>query len=227
MNYILLLPPSERKNPGGRGIWSSDNGVFGNSLCTPREKILSNLLDTVIPLPKGAVYPNLVSLPLEQRYNGVVWKQLNYNTFNKTMNIRAKKCLLVPSALGGLFAWGDPVPEYKLKLGASLSELGRLNLFWREHISKEIQNSLEEKKSNTVIDLLAQEQAVSVTLPANIQRISVDFFSFTGKLSGHNSKAAKGMLARALLESDDPIEVINTWSHYDASGKPLIKAILR
>jgi len=43
----------------------------------------------------------------------------------------------------------------------------------------------------------------------------VRFVGHDGRVAGHTAKAAKGLLARALVSSDDPERVLATWRHPD------------
>ena len=62
--------------------------------------------------------------------------------------------MVVVSAVTGLSAWADPVPDFRLKLSASLRPMGNLATFWRASLSATL-NDLAA--GHTVVDLLPNE----------------------------------------------------------------------
>jgi len=196
----LLLPPSEGKAQGGSGSWDHHSGRF--ALAEQR----SFVLDAVRTAPpRSSVPPTGGSLPAFERYTGVVWQHLEPATLSATASRRARTQVLVASGLGGLFCWDDPVPSYKLKMAASTPQTGRLSKFWSRHLP----SLLSDKP---VIDLLALEQSAALPVPGEHQGWwRVELVGPTGERSGHNGKAAKGRLARALLSTDDPIDLLGNY----------------
>ena len=214
---ILLLPPSERKAPGGGPAWRCDSGRFGGVLREPRTQIVKAFGDESLPLPTGSKRPDLATLPAYQRYTGVVWQYLDPLSMDEATLTRAENSALIVSAQGGLFGWSDPVPDYKLKMSARLWEVGKLSRYWRPHL----QNLLTGEHFGMddpllVIDLLALEQSEAIqaperTLAGSTRWLRVELLGPNGERSGHNGKAAKGRLSRALLEHHDPEMVLHTW----------------
>jgi len=204
---LILLPPSEGKEPGGTDLWNPNSGRFGAQLQEPRDVVNALLNDESVPLPAGARRTVPVSLPAFQRYNGVVWKHLDPASFTDKMLVRALASVVVVSAIGGLFAYDDPVPEYKLKVGASLRGIGAVSKMWLPFLGKAIELELQKDchdGQRYVIDLLALDQSAAMKRPAGLPWYRVELFGPKGERSGHNGKAAKGRLARSLLESDEP-----------------------
>jgi hypothetical protein len=74
-------------------------------------------------------------------------------------------------------------------------------------IQTELQRS-DHEGHRYVIDLLALEQSAAMTRPAGLPWHRVELFGPNGERSGHNGKAAKGRLARSLLEIDDPEQLL-------------------
>jgi cytoplasmic iron level regulating protein YaaA (DUF328/UPF0246 family) len=147
------------------------------------------------------------SLPAWQRYTGVVWDHLDPATLPAT----ARKRIIVVSGLLGVVRGDDPVPDYRLKMGANLAPLGKLSTWWREAVTTEIARSA---RNRVVVDLLPQEHRAAWDPSASggpKQAISVALVDPTGKPGGHFAKAAKGELARAILL--DGLEVLDTWHH--------------
>lgn len=189
---IVILPPSEGKASGGDGCWQPDSGRFGDALADTRALVQAVLRDPLIS-PQGARWTGSGCLPAYRRYSGVVWQHLDEATLSPPARATAASSVLVASALGGLFAWADPVPEYKLKMSARSSTTGRLAAFWQPHLAPLL-------TGQAVFDLTALEQTRALSRPARADWVRVELVDGQGRRSGHAGKAAKGRLARALLE---------------------------
>jgi cytoplasmic iron level regulating protein YaaA (DUF328/UPF0246 family) len=137
-------------------------------------------------------------LPAHVRYSGVVLEHADVPTLTSAARERAEAQVLFVSALGGLFEWGEGVPEYRLKMGARLGSLGRMSRAWRPHIAQVLQGS------GPVVSLLPLEHADAVASADQDGWLHVDLVGPDGQRSGHAGKAAKGRLLRRLLESPDP-----------------------
>jgi hypothetical protein len=117
------------------------------------------------------------------------------------------------SGLLGLVGFDDQIPDYKLKMGASFAPIGKLSTWWREPLSKALNARLA---GHHVIDLLPNEHRAAWTPApdAYASLSSVTFVEKSGKVAGHDAKAAKGLLARHVLESTgSPIDALETWEH--------------
>ncbi|NCU81629.1 MAG: peroxide stress protein YaaA, partial [Acidimicrobiia bacterium] len=66
------------------------------------------------------------TLPAAQRYTGVVWDHLDLASLPLALQKIADKNIVIVSGLLGLVAAGDPTPDYRLKIGASLAPMGKL-----------------------------------------------------------------------------------------------------
>ena len=70
----------------------------------------------------------------------------------------------------------------------------------------------EQLAGRTVVDLLPNEHRAAWTpSPARYDLIRPELSTPDGKPAGHGGKAAKGLLARALLEDDDVERVLATF----------------
>ncbi len=211
---VLLLPPSEGKAEGGSGAgWQPGDGHFGvalgdrrlavaTALATARggdEKLLGvggkHLLRALSTNSSLIGSPTLAAA---QRYTGVVWDHLDPASMSKAVRSRAATSIVTVSGLLGLVALDDPVPDYRLKMGANLAPLGKLSTWWRPAVSAAL---AEFSTGRFVIDLLPTEHRASWHPGDDIDGVCVSFVERTGKVAGHDAKAAKGRLARHLLES--------------------------
>ena len=228
---MLLLPPSEGKAEGGnarRATWSPDSGSLGSRLTERRlevvealasahggnEKLLGVKGDHLLRAQSANTsLVGAATLPAWQRYTGVVWDHLD----PASLPAADRRRILVVSGLLGLVRGDDPVPDYRLKMGASLAPLGKLSTWWRESLTTELRRL---SRRHVIVDLLPQEHRAALDL-SGLEGVSLTLVDPTGKPGGHFAKAAKGELARAILTGG--IAVIDTWRHpqFDLVVAPL------
>lgn len=229
----ILLPPSEGKAPGGHSPkWTAGSGLFGRQLGRQRRLIVDRLAelgggDSKILGVSGAhlerardVNTHLVgapTLPAWQRYTGVVWDHLDPATLSPLARQQAQQSVVIFSGLLGLAGFDDSIPDYKLKMGTSLAEIGKVSTWWRSHLSTVLNSWLNDR---IVIDLLPQEHRAawqpvsSDKQSSNSRHIVVNFVNKSGRTVGHDAKAAKGLLVRHLLESKvKPEQALASWRH--------------
>ena len=153
------------------------------------------------------------TLPAHQRYTGVVWDHVGFDTLTPRARERASESIVVLSGLLGLVAIDDPIPDYKLKMGGSLPSTGKISTFWRDPLSRVLNAHLD---GTWVVDLLPIEHRAAWT--PELHRYAglsvVSFVETSGKVAGHDAKAAKGDLVRHLLESKgSPATALASWRH--------------
>jgi uncharacterized protein len=213
---VLLLPPSEGKAAGGEGQWATDGGRFPD-LAKARHEVAAALADAMDdeasaaritslrgPAAAGARATNRTVvggpvLPAWQRYTGVVWDHMNPATLKPVARRRATSILVV-SALGGLFAFDDPVPDYKCGIGNRLPGIGGLAPYWRRHSAPALGAACD---GAVVWDLLPSAHRGAVALEdAGARRVlRVEPRTEAGRAVGHDAKAVKGAFARWILET--------------------------
>lgn len=214
--FVILLPPSEGKAPGGNGTkpWAGESGLFGSALGEFRDDVATSLRaikggDQKLLGVKGALLQQAQednrgligapTLPAWQRYTGVVWDHLDLNSLPAPSRAGAIKRIYVPSGLAGLVRADDPLPSYRLKMGARLAPFGNLATWWRDDITEALVSHI---KKTLVIDLLPNEHKAAFNWDRIPNVVHVDLVSKKGAVvGGHNAKAAKGLLARHLLQS--------------------------
>ena len=224
---MLLLPPSEGKAEGGnprRAGWTPDSGAFGrrDAIAHKRVEVVEALAargggDEKLLGVRGDHLARALSsncslvgapvLPAWQRYTGVVWDHLD----PATLPVAARRRIVVVSGLLGLVRGDDPVPDYRLKMGANLPPLGKLSTWWRDDLSAELDRAA---RRSVVVDLLPQEHRAAWSPgssgPGTVEGVTVSLVDPTGKPGGHFAKAAKGTLAREILLHG--LEALDTWS---------------
>jgi uncharacterized protein len=141
--------------------------------------------------------------PAAERYTGVVWGALDVPALGRAARRRLERRVLVPSGLWGLLAATDPVPAYRLKMGARVPPLGSLAALWRPLVTPLVD---ERAASGWVIDLLPAEYGAVIdgsrfTRARHLRVDLVEEGPRGRRSAGHAGKRLKGMLARAILES--------------------------
>ena len=221
---IILLPPSEGKEPGGKRAWSPASGRFGRALAGAREPVIAALPLTAPTALKvrGAIaaHATLVNvslvgspvLPASARYSGVVYQGLDFASLAPGQQNVAQDSIVIVSGLLGLAGLGDPLPDYRAPMDASLEGLGKLAAYWKPIISPLLQKAA---KRDVVIDLLTQVHR-SALEPAEQNWFTVDLVH-SDVTGGHAAKFAKGQLARWLLDHD--ITELRRWKFQGWTAK--------
>ena len=144
--------------------------------------------------------------PAINRYTGVVYQHLNWDSFNTNEQKFMDKHFYIFSGLFGLVTPRTLIPNYKLKMNV-LS----LDYHWRETIT----NTLNDE--DVVIDLLPQVHRKAYVPGDNM--IRVDFFVIKkGKKAsaGHFGKAVKGQLINYIVKNK--ITSIDDFGSFDYDG---------
>ena len=215
--FVILLPPSEGKAEGGAKNsvkkWSPRTGTFGGALGAPRTEIVTALQkakggDSTLLGVKGdhlerarranASLNGAPVLPAWQRYTGVVWDHLDLASLTAPQRTRALSSIVVVSGLLGLVRADDPIPDYRLKMGARLQPFGTMAAWWRDTLSATLNTYA---KGSVVIDLLPLEHRKAIEIDEDMvgEYLRIGLFERSGKAGGHDAKAAKGRLARHLI----------------------------
>jgi cytoplasmic iron level regulating protein YaaA (DUF328/UPF0246 family) len=222
---ILLLPPSEGKADGGMSHpWEPDSGAF-SVLANHRDQVVSALSGLkggsekllgvkgdhlARALSANSSLLGAPSLPAWQRYTGVVWGHLD----PASLSAAERRRIIVISGLLGLARADDPIPDYRMKMGATLQPLGKLSTWWRDDLSQVLNKYAAGRTARSprvLIDLLPKEHRAAWTRDDRVNGLSIEFVDPSGKPGGHFAKAAKGALARALLT--DSLSALETWTN--------------
>lgn len=206
--------------------FAESSGVFGKLLGKHRANVIAALSDARGGSPKllgvsgahlaRAQQANVTvrgakTLPASQRYTGVVWDHLDLASLPLALQKIADKNIVIVSGLLGLVAAGDPTPDYRLKIGASLAPMGKLSSWWREEISGALNKYCV---GAIVVNLLPQEHSAAFVADSESIKsyFHVDLATRSGTAGGHDAKAAKGRLARhLLLNRIDPVKALKSF----------------
>lgn len=189
----ILLPPSEGKAPHGTGPpWRP--GTMAVAGLDPRRRELLAALAAA-----GADHRHDPTLVAAARYTGVLYRELDPEALAAPLRKRFAAQALIFSGLWGVVGPADPVPDYKLKMSASVPGLGKLSTWWRPAITEAMVDRLA---GHTVWDLLPIEHSAAWT-PGAVplaRRHTVRFVSAEGTTISHWNKLLKGALVRFILE---------------------------
>ncbi|MBS3940327.1 MAG: peroxide stress protein YaaA [Actinobacteria bacterium] len=219
---LVLLPPSKGKADDGDGpvygdVVAADTGPLGEA----RRRLLAAVVGDLDDLDDAALarvagvggakvaqarallagLPGAPTLPAHLRYTGVVHGNAGLADITPR---RAGAEVIVVSALAGLAAMGDAVPDYRLEFAATLPSLGGIAGWWREQAADELARRCRGRR---VWDLLPAEHARIWTTEARSRvrgLVTVGFVRPDGRAANAaRTKVCKGRLTAALLAAPD------------------------
>lgn len=220
MPALVLLPPSKTMAAGGDGPpWRP-----AGPLAAPREEVAGayertarsnrerfgaaveadgDLLEETRRLAAGL--RSMPTMPAGERYTGQLHAHGAFGDLRGDEREDYARHVRVVSGLLGLVAADEPVPAYRLPMGAALPRVGSLAPFWRPHLTAEV---LRQAAGDPVWDLLSAEYQRALDLPDE-QRIVVRFERSDGRAApAVIGKQLKGALARFLSQhGGDPASV--------------------
>ena len=208
---LVLLPPSETKQPGGDG-GPLDLTTLGSPELHP---VRAQLVDAVVALAadvpaaraalglsakqddeiaRNAALRTSPTMPALERYTGVLYDALDVRSLTRAQRARAGARLAVGSALFGLLRADDAVPAYRLSAGSALPGLPSLRSLW-----KPVLTDVLTATGELVVDLRSGAYAELAPVP---DAVTVQVLSErpdgTRAVVSHFNKAHKGRLARLL-----------------------------
>jgi hypothetical protein len=252
---ILLLPPSEGKRPGGtdplrQSVKASFPELDPHRLIVAsalkaamghHEASRSKLLGVKGKALAAATETNLSvhqapTMPAIDRYTGVLYDALDVGSLSTRDRKRLSKQVLIFSGLWGVLRPDDLIPDYKLKMGASLPPVGKLAPGWKHPVTDAISRLTTDA---IVWDLLPKEHDAAWVPPspgsttgAPLSILTVKFLDEQKRAKGaprtfttvnHWNKLLKGALVRHVLATgaDEP-DALGKFTHpegyrYDAT----------
>lgn len=219
---LVLLPPSKGKADGGDGpayaeVAAADDGPLGEARRDLLQAVLADLddlddetlarvagvgsakVDQARALLTGL--PTAPTLPAHRRYTGIVHGNAGLAGITPR---RAGAEVVVVSALLGLAAMDDAVPDYRLEFAARLPSLGGIAGWWRDQAADDLARRCRGRR---VWDLLPAEHARLWTTEARDRvrdLVTVGFVRPDGRAANAaRTKVCKGRLTAALLAAPD------------------------
>lgn len=237
--FSILVPPAEGKQPGGNplapdifDLRASGTFNFFRELNPERKQLMRTLEDVVaqgddleaIFGVKGdalaeAVAANraLFGAPLMaalDRYSpGVMYAAMDFTSLPTGAQRRLLEHTIIFSGLFGLLRPDDLIPMYRLKMDATLPGVGKVNRFWRPHISPVLNRLLE---GQVVWNLLpAAHQDAWDDAHSYAEQIRVQFAREDGgerRVLSHGVKPLRGQLVNYVVrESVASLDGLRGW----------------
>ena len=214
---LILLAPSEGKTAPAPGPPLDLSALtYAEELAAPRERVLNALvrlsagrsrkraLDALGlaktqagELERNAGLLDAPTGPAGAVYTGVLYQHLALASLGKRARSRAADSVLVASALFGVVGVDDPIPAYRLSMGARIPALRKgLPALWRPALAA----ALPDEAGELVLDLRSGSYAAAWT-PKSATLVSIRAVTPEGKVISHMAKATRGRVARAVLEA--------------------------
>jgi cytoplasmic iron level regulating protein YaaA (DUF328/UPF0246 family) len=208
---LVLLPPSETKQPGGDGAPLDLGALAAPELTEVRTEIAEALVKLADDVPasraalglsptqddeieRNAALWTSPTLPALHRYTGVLFDALSARTLTRAQRARAVRRLAVGSALFGLVRADDPIPAYRLSAGSALPGLPMLRALWRPALGPvlaAVDDLVVDLRSGAYAALAPVQGAVTV-------QVVSERADGSRAVVSHFNKAHKGRLARLL-----------------------------
>lgn len=184
---LVLLPPSEGKaHPVRGGAVDLDSLAFAEPLRERREE----LLDALDPQLRQAP-----AAPAAEVYTGVLFQRLEL----PQLPAKARRRVLIASALWGVVRPDDRIPYYKLAPKEKFDRIGPLAKYWRPALAE----ALPDEEGELIVDMRSGAYS-AMWKPKRATLLAVRAFTEENgerKAVSHMAKAVRGDVARALLEA--------------------------
>ena len=205
----ILFSPSETKIGGGDikcidknsfifpelfekrlEILEKYNNYLKNASNNDLEKLLKKKKIEVIEKYKQDIFKSPIMKAI-QRYEGVAYDYLNYNSLEVSAQKYIDENTLIFSNIFGVIKADDKIPDYKLKQGESFENL-KIDKFYSDNFSQTLDNYLLDED---ILDLRAgfYEKFYTIKKPYLTMK-----FIKEGKVVSHFAKAYRGEILKLL-----------------------------
>jgi uncharacterized protein len=243
-NFVILLPPAEGKQPGGNPFApdmfdyrTSNTFNYFNELNPQRRKLINRLQETIregeVDLEalfgvKGDALEEAVSANLEifkgalmatlDRYSpGVMYRAMDFAGLPTGAQRRLLENGIIFSGVFGLLRPDDLIPNYKLKMDATLPEIGRVAAYWKPYLSPILNRRVEDKIVWNLLPGVHRDAWDDERTYRSI--VNVRFFDEVGgerKAVTHNVKPLRGQLVNFIVrETAESVEALEVWQPSD------------
>ena len=132
------------------------------------------------------------AVPVGELYSGVLYDALDLAGLDPASQARARRRVVVISALYGALRLTDKVAPYRLAMGVTLPQLGRLAAFWRPLLVPAL---VVAAGGGVVVDMRSTPYVAAAPAPADLAHRWVHV-----RVPGasHGAKHTRGLVARAL-----------------------------
>ena len=216
-DVLVLLPPSESKNPPPRrGAPLDLDSLSFPELTATRARVLDALVatsarpDALVRLMAGASVVDEVERNIRLRsvptrpalevYSGVLYDALGYAALSSTARRRAASRVVVVSGLWGALRPRDRIPAYRLNICAHLIGMSALEPAWREVLGPVLADAAGP--CGLVVDCRSSRY-VAAGMPTGLgdRTVAVRVVGPQGRVVSHMAKRTRGLVVRHVLES--------------------------
>lgn len=228
---LILLPPSEGKEPAGNGDPFDADALQFPELNAYRHQLLEVLAQVsraedaleVLGVGKSLVAEVTRNIELHTEpaaaahtvYTGVLFEALGYDRLDAAGRARADASILVISALWGAVGFADRIPAYRLSMSVKLPDIGKLASWWKPKLTPVLNARAGDQ---LVVDCRSSTYAAA-WVPPVANTVSVSVFQLRGgvrKVVSHFAKHTRGEFASHLLtrgnEVGTPAELLDAAS---------------
>jgi cytoplasmic iron level regulating protein YaaA (DUF328/UPF0246 family) len=206
---LILLPPSETKLVGGSGEPLNLELLPHPELAAARNQVVSALqalmgdsalAAKVLKVSKPELLAGNTELltsptaPALERYTGVLYDALSYQTLSAHERTVAGSRVFVQSALFGLVSGATAIPWYRLSANSSLPKLNLAKIWSVAH------EPLWLQLQGPFLDFRSKAYAALAPIPPQFESYQLEVLDAdSGRALNHFNKKAKGAFTRALL----------------------------
>jgi len=242
-NFAILLAPAEGKKPGGNPFApdmfdyrSSDTFNYFNELNPERRRLIDTVQEVMETADEEAlqamlgvrgehldetiqVNTEVYTAPLMSALNryslGVMYKAMDFAGLPTGAQRRLLENGVIFSGLFGLLRPDDLIPNYRLRMDATLPGIGKVSKYWRPHISPLLNEALKDR---FVWDLLPSAHRDAWDDDHTYEQlVQVKFFVVEGgeqKAVTHHVKPLRGQLVNFIVrETVEEREALLEWEH--------------
>ena len=224
---LLLLPPSEGKTPASAGAAVDRSALSHPGLTEARLAVAAELARassgkdaaSILGLGKNSAADAAWNLDLDSApadfaarvYTGVLFDAARASSWDGETLQRAAERVRIVSALWGVVSPADHIPAYRLSMGTTLPNLGRMASFWKPRLELELDTLANGK---LVVDCRSADYVAAYRPRGSWVSIKV-LRELDGKRSvvTHMAKHTRGLLAGALVASDSVPESAADLAH--------------
>lgn len=214
---LVLLPPSESKNPPPRrGAPLDLEALSFPELTATRARVLDAAIETsgrpdglrrlevgravAAEVERNTRLRTLPTRPALEVYSGVLYDALGYATLPTAARRRAASRLVVVSGLWGALRPRDRIPAYRLNVCAQLVGLPALEPMWRPVLGPVLADAAGPR--GLVVDCRSSSYT-AMGMPTGLgdRTVAVRVVRADGRVVSHMAKHTRGLVVRHLLES--------------------------
>lgn len=243
-NFTILLPPAEGKIEGGNPFApdmfdyrTSNTFNYFHDLNAERRGIIDALhrvlddpetdLEALFGLDREAaleavridkaIYRAPLMSALDRYSPGVLYKAMDFGGLPTGAQRRLLEQGIIFSGIFGLLRPDDLIPNYRLRMDATVPGIGRVSQYWRPHLSRALNTAVRDRFVWNLLPTALEEAWDNQVTYATMVRVRFLRFS-EGELRPvtHGVKPLRGRLVNFLVrETLEELDPLLSWRHPD------------